>query len=369
MAELKPAIRSLQSRMASFRQTSASWCRKVIPRLKTRRFAAYCYLLAALTIVTAAAVNTRVVEIRDGAKPSKYILTMRRSAADILKQCGVGIRKADAVDFSGFHKNYAEIKITRCYPVMLLADNRQHSVDIARGTVRDVLVKTGVALGNDDLISPSIDHPVKQGMQIRIQRVAYKTTERYQNVACSISKQPTPLLKKGNTVVIDAGKSGQKTITSLQRFIDGVLAEEKVISEKLTKLPINGKMLVGTAKSTPISRMEPGGTLLISRGSPSRYTKCLVGKATAYSARGHALTASGRRASVGVVAVDPKIIPYGTRLYITSTDGSIVYGYAVAGDTGGFATNGSGVLVDLYFNTFEECRMFGVHQVKIYTLA
>jgi len=70
---------------------------------------------------------------------------------------------------------------------------------------------------------------------------------------------------------------------------------------------------------------------------------------------------------VGIVAVDPSVIPLGTKLYIASPDGSIVYGYAVAGDTGGAAYNGD-VVVDLFYDTYEECIQFGRRTMNIYIL-
>ena len=61
--------------------------------------------------------------------------------------------------------------------------------------------------------------------------------------------------------------------------------------------------------------------------------------------------ASGLGLYCGTVAVNPALIPYGTKLYIASTDGRFVYGYAIATDTGTSLLNGS-CLVDLYYDTY-----------------
>ena len=58
----------------------------------------------------------------------------------------------------------------------------------------------------------------------------------------------------------------------------------------------------------------------------------------------------------------------GTKLYIASPDGSVVYGYAIASDTGGALMSGR-VLVDLYYNTLGECVNFGRRQMNVYILA
>ncbi|NLP49092.1 MAG: hypothetical protein GX345_09195, partial [Clostridiales bacterium] len=78
--------------------------------------------------------------------------------------------------------------------------------------------------------------------------------------------------------------------------------------------------------------------------------------------------ASGRPAMQGHVAVNPKQFPYGTRLYIVSHDGKYLYGYCIAADTGGFVKWANGPTVDLFFNTNEACRQFGVRNVRIYVL-
>ena len=70
----------------------------------------------------------------------------------------------------------------------------------------------------------------------------------------------------------------------------------------------------------------------------------------------------------GGVAVNPNIIPYGSKLYIVSTDGSFVYGYATAVDTGGALMDGSAI-VDCFYNTYDECVNFGRRDVNVYVLA
>ena len=76
-------------------------------------------------------------------------------------------------------------------------------------------------------------------------------------------------------------------------------------------------------------------------------------------------TATGTLCRVGAIAVDPKVIPYGTRMYIVTNDGRYVYGIAVAEDCGGAI---KGNRVDLYFNTDAECRAFGIRNCTIYFL-
>ena len=76
---------------------------------------------------------------------------------------------------------------------------------------------------------------------------------------------------------------------------------------------------------------------------------------------------AGRRADVGHVAVNPDVIPYGSKLYITSADGKFIYGYAIAADTGTGLMQGI-VDVDLFYDTYYESCLNGRRIVNIYIL-
>ena len=69
----------------------------------------------------------------------------------------------------------------------------------------------------------------------------------------------------------------------------------------------------------------------------------------------------------GHIAVDPEEYPYGTELYIVSADGSYVYGYCIAADTGGFVEMGN-TDVDLYLNNEDMCYNWGNRDIIIYVL-
>ena len=71
-------------------------------------------------------------------------------------------------------------------------------------------------------------------------------------------------------------------------------------------------------------------------------------------------------AQYGVIAVDPRVIPLGTKLYIETTDGSYTYGYSIAADTGGAI---KGNKVDLFFPSHGEALQFGRKTVNVYIMA
>ena len=100
---------------------------------------------------------------------------------------------------------------------------------------------------------------------------------------------------------------------------------------------------------------------------PLKFKKCLTFEGTAYTASSGARCSTGVKPQPGRIAVNPKVIPYGTKMYIVSADGKYNYGYAIASDTGGFARKNP-YAVDLYMSTEAACRQFGRRNVKIYIL-
>ena len=84
-----------------------------------------------------------------------------------------------------------------------------------------------------------------------------------------------------------------------------------------------------------VSELDFDDLQLDENGVPRNYSRVQRGaKTTGYSVRPGQGTASGRAPVPGIVAVDPRKIPYGTRMYIRSADGQFVYGCAIAGETG-----------------------------------
>ena len=105
-------------------------------------------------------------------------------------------------------------------------------------------------------------------------------------------------------------------------------------------------------------------TFTTTSGQVYSYSKVLDCTATAYSDPG-GVTASGTSCREGAIAVDPSVIPLGSRVYIISSNGSIVYGEAVAEDTGGAI---KGNIIDLYYDSESTCLDWGRRSVTVYVL-
>ena len=93
------------------------------------------------------------------------------------------------------------------------------------------------------------------------------------------------------------------------------------------------------------------------------YSYKVTGRATAYSMG--TTTATGTSVHEGVVAINPRNIPYGSKMYIVASDGT-VYGYSSAEDTGGFIYWNNAPVVDLYVNSKSQAYAWGNRQVTMY---
>jgi len=137
-----------------------------------------------------------------------------------------------------------------------------------------------------------------------------------------------------------------KSIEQNKLLLEQVKGEKKELSTLLSEI------------RKRIAEVQPAGLTLIGEWS-------MV--ATAYYAygsggndiNGNGITAIGLRARKGIVAIDPRVIPLGTRLYIQG------YGEALAADTGGWI---KGNRVDLCFESLEECFRYGRRKIKVYLI-
>lgn len=113
-----------------------------------------------------------------------------------------------------------------------------------------------------------------------------------------------------------------------------------------------------TAPTTPV------GT-----NAPKEYKQVISVKATAYAPGPHDngqwgnLTHIGTQVRPGIIAVDPKVIPLGSKVYIEYPDGTGAY--AVAEDTGGAI---KGNRIDVAKWTVGEAYKFGIQSAKVYVL-
>ena len=331
--------------------------------VKSRGFAmSVLSVLLSLTVYAVSA-TTNTVYIRAD-QQTTILNTSERELDAILEESGISVSSHDEVAFSGFDGNVAEISITRAFPVVIRADKTTYQVMMTEGTVADALEKAGVSIDNDDLISHPLYEFLEENDRIFINRIDYRTMAYEEEIPYEVETRTTPLLRSGRSRLLQEGATGKKILTYGETTRDGVVEEAQLLGENIVLRPTTQIHLVGG--NVPVSPYDFGYTIV--DNAPTVYKSVITNaKATGYSAGGNARGASGNSLSAGHVAVNPNVIPFGSKLYITSADGSFVYGYAIASDTGTGLIEGI-IDVDLFYDTYLESLLNGLRTVNIYVL-
>lgn len=258
------------------------------------------------------------------------------------------------------------------YDVQISVDGKNLGIKCS-GTVSDALDAAGVTVYDDDLINIGFSEPLNNSTNIVVNRVdiVEEVDVKIIEYATKYREDDSHLIGYTETVV--DGEEGEIETTKRLVYVDGELVSTAVIDKDVTD-PVDEVIVVGTKEEEP--EPEPvyeaaaaytSDVALDANGAPVIYSQVLTGSSCAYTAPAGALTSTGRTAAVGLVAVNPNIIPYGTELYITSSDGDKVYGYAIAADTGGAVMRGS-IIVDLFMNSESDCYDWGRRDVNVYIL-
>lgn len=306
------------------------------------------------------------ITISNGGK-SQLVHLAKGTVDDALKKAGITLAD-DEISVPAPDSEITKdmvISIFKTKTASVTADGKTKDVKLALANVYDALNFAGYEVDDDDILSTSHNEDVENINAVTIKRVTYKTESSKEKIAYATVKKNSDDVELGETKVKTEGKDGEKIVTREVKYIDGEKTSDKVVAEKTIKKPVDKVVLVGTKGA---ATSGGAGIFTDSNGATVAYSQVLTGSGTAYTAPAGAGTATGVPAYHGGVAVNPNIIPYGSKLYIVSTDGSFVYGYATAVDTGGALMAGTAI-VDCYYNTYDECVNFGRRDVNVYVLA
>jgi 3D (Asp-Asp-Asp) domain-containing protein len=159
--------------------------------------------------------------------------------------------------------------------------------------------------------------PAYSGQVTNLNKARLSKRTESKKVPASVKYVFNPNLAPGKTKKSSAGKDGETQVTTHELKIGG-----KVVATKTTK---------STSSARPaVIEMSRSG--FRTRRESFTRARVMTVEATAYlptDGSSQGLTATGRKAQYGVIAVDPRVIPLGTLVYVEG------YGFAVAADTGG----------------------------------
>lgn len=333
---------------------------------RTRIFAISMLCVMFSLIVFHVSTSANAIYIRDEQR-SMLKFTFETDVDKILENYNIATLSTDVVEFTGFEGNYGEIEISRSIPVYVTVNGITKTMKVANADVSDVLSSMEITFDEDDEINMPLNRELKENDHIIVNTIDHITKTHTVDLPCETEYKETSLLKPGKTKLLSSGVNSVAELTYLQTYVSGELKEEKVIEEKIIKQGKPAVILVG-ATGVPISPLDFGYEI-DSSGKPSSYKKVIQNAvATGYSSPiANVKGASGMRLHEGYVATDPKVIPYGTKMYITSADNRFVYGYAIAADTGTALMDGR-IDVDLFYESYMESALTGRKSVNIYIL-
>jgi uncharacterized protein YabE (DUF348 family) len=286
-------------------------------------------------------------------------VTFKKNVGKILESKKITLGSKDKIepslDAEIAHKD--KITIKRAVNINISVDSKELTLLSSEENIEEMLKAEGITLNPEDKISPSTDTKLSQDMKIQIVRVETKVfTDSFPIDFKTVLKYDSGLANTQRRTSQE-GKSGEKQITTNVVYEDGKEVSRTVTQEVVAKEPVDKIIVQGTYPVMPISR----------GGDPVPYGKVFKAKATAYWAVngvGKTYTASGRLAvrnieGYSTIAVDPSVVPYGTKLFVEN------YGFAIAADTG---TAIVGNTIDVYFNTKQEALNWAVKYVNVYVL-
>jgi 3D (Asp-Asp-Asp) domain-containing protein len=243
-------------------------------------------------------------------------------------------------------------------PVTIATAHDSVSVLSSAEDVGALLEEQHVRLGSQDQVQPSLSDPVPTNGTVRIARVVTWDRSERRAIAPQTIHRIDFALSPGSSRIIAAGSTGQRDVMVRFTQRDNGKIQRTILATHVTVKAHPRIVAEGVDEYDAFARFEARGIEKTSYIAQSAMQMV----ATAYTASCSGcsgVTASGRHAGHGIVAVDPSVIPLGTRLYIPG------YGFAVAGDTGG-AIRGS--RIDLGFNSERDAMLFGRRPVTVYRL-
>lgn len=290
--------------------------------------------------------------------------TFSRNPQEVLYEAGVRLGHSDTYTTQE-NGDHFSLTINRRQVITVCDGGEPYTIATYGETVGEVLAALGIHVGRNDRVSHPLSAATRNGMTILVTHVETETIT-YQQVLPSEERVfLNTVLQPGQETVLDEGADGLSTVTARIVYENGREVSREVISETVVT-PSRDRVVIRGAETAAMPTDAEGSAIVTAGGEVLEYSRVIDGKATAYNCPGYVgHTASGTVAEVGKVAVDPKVIPLGSRLYVVSQDGQYVYGYCIAEDTGGLI---KGNKVDLYFSTWDECIQFGYRPVTIYVV-
>ena len=314
---------------------------------------------------TAFAKNTYV--ITDGDR----VFTYTTSATDPRQVLGEAGLELDENDTYTTQEGNGTSEITVCRNQTIYINYYGEEITAASHgeTVEELLHRLNLSLGENDTISWPLSDDTFDGMRLRVENVIHQTQTYTDTSPHETRYCYDPSLPEGMEQIGVEGVDGELLCTATVTYVNRQEVSRTLLTQTVTRSAVEEVIAIGTGlAAAPASDAHmpiiTDNMIILPTGEVLTYVATTTGRATAYCLRG--TTATGTSAQEGVVAVDPRFIPFGTRMFIITSDGSYVYGIAAAEDAGD--GNIVGNRIDIWLPTWSECIQFGCRECTIYIL-
>ena len=242
-------------------------------------------------------------------------------------------------------RNGMEITVLKAGEATAKIAGEKKNINIYPGTVRETLELNDIAYDEDDLVKPALDDKMTADTKIKLTAVEIK----YEDKTLPVEpKEKGAIFDKSlasGTITRTKGEPGKAVYTYKYKYINGKKIKTSRKFKKWIKTPVDIRLTFGTSQTGETGSVD--------------YSETFIGNCTAYYFGNNAHGATGGHCHYGTCAVDPSVIPYGTKLYVEG------YGTAVANDCGGAV---KGHIIDLYMRSTKECFQWGRRNKKVYVL-
>lgn len=307
--------------------------------------------------------------VADGGS-TQTVKTFSRDAAAILRKADITLGEYDVYTEEKTQKGTV-ITIHRAQAITLTVEGKSQTVYTQPETVGQLLTRLNIGTSDPWQVSVPLEQQTSDGMTVQVDHIVQKPYSQVEETEYGTMYCNDPSLPAGEKEVIRPGVAGQQENVGQAVYVNGQMESVTVSETVVITEPVKEIVAVGTGEKAGQPRQYPlvGDDFLVTAdGQCLFYSYVDTYNATAYTAwvadvKG--TTACGTPARVGAVAVDPKVIPYFTKMYIVSKDGVFDYGISSAEDCGGAI---KGKIIDLYFNTLADCYAFGRRDILVYFL-
>ena len=305
--------------------------------------------------------------IEDGV--STPYTTSARTVQDFLNERGISLTPRDtlSMNYTDPLDSGSKIEIKRGFYVYASVDGNIQNFKVSQDTAVGTFIRQFEdQTGQQYYYAGSLVDILTPGQTVFLTQYRVETVTEETDIPFDTQTEETADLVKGTENVIQDGQPGKKITTYRVTYLNDVEQSREVISEDIETTPVPEIIQEGTAEPAS-SQVDYGAA---GQTDDFSYSRVYTMVATAYTAgpestgkspgmSGYGVTASGMYVRHGVVSVDPRVIPLGTRLYVEG------YGYSIAADTGSAI---KGNRIDVYVDTLSEAYQWGRRTVKVYVL-